>query len=129
MKKFAMLMVALTMLFALTACGSKDEGTTPPDGQTQEETQVETETQGEENTDAEAETAEFTGVLEEKKDFMVIVNSEDGKDSYIFTLEDGVTCDAEAGDKVTVTYTGDLANYDPAGDVQLLATQVVKAAE
>lgn len=122
MKKFAMLMVALTMLFALTACGDKTEGTPETEQQAQEETQ------GQETPAAdEVQTAEFTGVLEEKKDFMVIVNSEDGSKSYIFNLDEGVTCDAEAGDKVDVTYVGDLEKFDPAGDEKLVATAVVKA--
>lgn len=141
MKKFAMLMVALTMLFALTACGDKTEGNAETEQQTQEETQgqetpaegetetPETPAEGETETPAadEVQTAEFTGVLEEKKDFMVIVNSEDGSKSYIFNLDEGVTCEAEPGDKVDVTYVGDLEKFDPAGDEKLVATAVVKA--
>ncbi len=65
--------------------------------------------------------ATYTGVIEEKKDFMVIVNSEDGNDPYIFNL-DGITCDAEVGDKVTVTYTGDLNDIDSV----LTATKIEK---
>lgn len=54
----------------------------------------------------------YTGVLEEKKDFMIIVTAEDGSESYIFNLGDGTTCEAEVGDTVEVTYTGELNNID-----------------
>ena len=55
----------------------------------------------------------FTGVLEEKKDFMLIVESMDGKDSYIFNLpESGLNISADEGDTITVTYTGDINDID-----------------
>lgn len=120
MKRFSILMVVLTLILSLTACGGKDK----TDGQ--EDTQ-----QNQEDVQKnDQETATFTGILEEKKDFMVIVKSEDEEISYIFDLDDGVTCDAEVGDKITITYTGDITKFDPsgAGDEHLTATLVEKAA-
>lgn len=94
-KTICILLVALT-IFSLAACGKKADPA--QDGQV------------------------FTGVLEEKKDFMVIVTA-DGGESYAFNLGDGVTCDAEEGDKVQVTYTGNLENFL---DESLVATAVEK---
>lgn len=97
-KTICVLLVALTLL-GLAACGKQAEE--PAKGG-----QV------------------YTGILEEKKDFMVIVTAEKGGESYVFNLDDGVTCDAEEGDKVQVTYTGNLEN---ALDESLIATAIVKA--
>lgn len=91
MKKFALLLTAMTLSASLVACGGGDSESSPAPGQ--------------------ADTSTFTGILNEKKDFMVVVNSEDGTKSYIFNM-DGITCDAETGDKVTVTYTGDIDDID-----------------
>lgn len=97
MKKIILVLLTTLCLFAiLPACGSsKDNGT------------------GE---------ATFTGVIDEKKDFMIIVNSEDGKNAYIFNL-DGITCEPNEGDKVTVTYTG--GELDDI-DATLVATKIEK---
>lgn len=69
----------------------------------------------------------YTGTLQEKKDFMIVVG-EDGSDgkpgvSYTFDLGDNTKVDAKVGDKVTVTYTGDLNNIDST----LTATKVESA--
>ncbi len=98
MKRFAVLMLTLLLMFTvLVGCGN-GKGKGSADGGT------------------------FTGVIEEKKDFMIIVTAEDGKSSHIFNL-DGITCDANTGDKVTVTYTGDLEDIDST----LMATKIEKA--
>ncbi len=101
MKKFILLCVTVSLIFALTACGNSKE--------------KDAEQQGDEKV------YEFTGILEEKKDFMIIVNSEDGKNSYVFNLE-GVACDAENGDKVKVSYTGDIEDFD----ARLMAVEIKK---
>ena len=57
-----------------------------------------------------AEEQTYTGILEEDKGFMITVAPEDKNDdseSYVFGT-DGVTIDAKVGDKVTVTFTGDI---------------------
>lgn len=106
MKKMIALLLALTTIFAFTACGSNKDGG---------------------NSSGTPATGIYTGVLEEKKDFMIVVASETGEDPYIFNLEEGVICDAEVGDEVTVTYTGDLSKFDSYSDEVLVATQVEKA--
>ena len=99
MKKTICVLFAALMLLSLAACG-KQAGDPAKDGQV------------------------YTGILEEKKDFMVIVTAEKGGEAYLFNLGDGVTCDAEEGDKVQVTFTGNLEN---ALDENLIATAIVKA--
>ena len=69
----------------------------------------------------------YTGTLQEKNDFMIVVG-EDGADgkpgvSYVFNINDDVKVDAKVGDQVTVTYTGDLNDIDS----RLEATQVDSA--
>lgn len=141
MKKLALILAALTLVFSLTACGSKEEAPADEEDNTAVEEQVdaETETEGEEDAEAaedeteaetedenaaDAEEAVYTGIIEEKKDFMVIVTSEDGADAYVFNLGEDVTCEAEEGDKVTVTYTGDLDDID----ATLVASKIEKVA-
>lgn len=105
MKKLILTVTALCLVLSLAACGSSKAEMAPaaPTGQTTEETQ---------------ETAVFTGTLEDKKDFMITVTGEEGS-SYAFNLE-GTTVPAEVGQKVTVTYTGDIADFDS----QLVAVKV-----
>ena len=110
MKKFALLLTALTLLLALTACGGEKPAAPAPQEAPSTEEMVEVQT--------------FTGILSEKKDFMLIVDGEEeGGDAYIFNLEEGVSCDAEEGDKITITYSGDIHDFD----AQLLASAVEKA--
>ena len=99
----ALIAVLSVLLVSFVACGQKEE--TPV---TTEVTQ-------------EAEGSAFTGVREDKKDFMITVTGEDGN-AYVFTLE-GVECPAEVGDTVTVTYLGDITDFD----AQLVATEIVRA--
>lgn len=122
MKKWTVLLVTLTLLFTLTACGSKDDNSKgEEDSNDQKMEDVQTN-----GSDAEEQT--FTGILEDKTNFMLVVNSEDGKNSYIFNLEEELVSDAQTGDKVTITYKGDLSKFNPADDSgQLIATKVEKA--
>ena len=106
MKRFIALVAVLSVLLvSFVACGQKEAP---------EATTVVTEA-------AQTEGSTFTGVLEDKKDFMITVTGEDGT-AYVFNLEN-VECPAEVGDTVTVTYTGDMADFD----AQLMATEIVKA--
>ena len=130
MKKILMMLLAMTMVLGLVACGGNDEPEATPAPEAVEENMddaamVEGEdAEMEEPADAEAaEEMTFTGIVEEKKDFMVIVTTEDGADAYSFTLAEGVTCDAEVGDKVTVTYTGDLEKFI-SEDAELVASMI-----
>ena len=101
MKKFALVLASVSLVAALTACGASD---------------------GEQDKSNANDDMVYTGILEEKKDFMIVVQSEDGENTYLFNL-DGATCDAAVGDTVTVTYTGDLEDMD----ARLIATEVTKA--
>ena len=100
MKKITALLLVMVLAMGLAACGKN---------------QPEPET---ETTAAQQLTQQFTGVLEDKKDFMIVVTGEDGT-PYVFNL-DRVVCPAEVGQTVTVTYTGDMADYD----AQLIARKV-----
>ena len=63
MKRFLALIAVLSVLVvSFVACGQKQEPAAPS-------TQV---------TEAASDTAEFTGTLEDKKDFMISVTGEDG---------------------------------------------------
>ncbi len=60
-----------------------------------------------------ADASEFTGTVEEIKDFMLVVTDADDT-SYAFTFEskpDGLE-DVAVGDTVTVTYTGTVTEVD-----------------
>lgn len=60
-----------------------------------------------------ADASEFTGTVEEIKDFMLVVTDDDDT-SYAFTFEskpDGLE-NVAVGDTVTVTYTGTVTEVD-----------------
>ena len=117
MKKWTVLLVTLTLLFTLAACGSEENSSAGNDADPPQVEDVQTN-----GSDAEEQT--FTGTLEDKTNFMLVVTSEDGS-SYIFDLEDELVSDAQIGDQVTITYTGDLSTFDPAGENgQLIASKV-----
>lgn len=93
MKRLLALVLALTLL--LCGCGGKGQS-----GQNGGQSG-----QGEKT---------LTGTLEEIKDFMFIVEDESGN-SYVFDLENGTLeglQECGVGDKVTVTYTGELSVVD-----------------
>ncbi len=50
----------------------------------------------------------YVGVLENGNDDAVIVKSKDGKESHLFWMREGLTCNIPAGETVEVTYTGDM---------------------
>ena len=74
-----------------------------------------------------AEEKSLTGTLDEVKDFMFVVTDAQGA-SYAFTFDGEKPAgldDAKIGDKVTVTYTGEISEVDPfAGEV--LSVEVSK---
>lgn len=116
MKKFAVLLVSLMLLVGLTACGEKSNPADMDDPKPQEEVQKEAS-----NT--------FTGIIEDKTDTMIVVGSEDGTESYIFDIGEGVICEAAVKDLVTVTYTGDLSKFDPSGNGEVLVATQIEMAE
>ena len=103
MKKFMVMICCLSLVLSLAACTRTQEPET---------------TQGE--TVASAHNATFSGVLEDKKDFMIVVTGDNG-DTHLFNLGD-LECDAQVGDRITVTYNGDIEDFD----AQLLAVKIVK---
>lgn len=106
MKRTISLLLLLLLTLSLAACGSQDSGTSsaPNAGSGTVEEQT------------------FTGTLEENKVMMITVRAGDGEDAFVFGTE-GVDIDAEVGDKVTVTYTGDISEVG----ANLTASKVEKA--
>ena len=89
MKRIFACLLAAVLLLACAGCGGKKSGES-----------------GEEKT--------LTGTLDEVKDFMFVVTDDNG-DSYALTFEgnapEGLS-EREVGDRVTVTYTGELSVVD-----------------
>lgn len=139
-KKYVLLVSGLLALSLAAGCGSKTgvtADTAKPEvqeSQTAEETPAaqdsetaaatetqnpadvsSTETNAEvSGTDSGAEEKTLVGTMEEIKDFMFIVTDEAGT-SYEFSFDtkpDGLD-DVKAGDKVQVTYTGEISEVDP----------------
>ena len=97
MKRVLGCLLAVLMLLACAGCGARQSGD---------------ETSGKGKNEAEK---TLTGTLDEVKDFMFVVTDDQG-DSYALTFEGGAPEgleDREVGDRVTVTYTGELSVVDP----------------
>lgn len=65
--------------------------------------------------DVQTESSAFTGTVEEKKDFMLIV-ADNQNNAYPFTFDDEDDLDLDdiqVGDEVKVTYTGEVSMVDP----------------
>ena len=99
MKRIFACLLAAALLLACAGCGAKKSG--------------------EEKT--------LTGTLDEVKDFMFVVTDDNG-DSYALTFEGGAPeglAEQEVGDRVTVTYTGELSVVD-AFTGQVLSVKAAK---
>ena len=130
MKKVLMIALAAALCIAMVGCSKSDDKQEPSAGSSSPSSSVQ------ENADAdapgadadavqaespdEAEAMTFTGKLDEKKDFMIIAIDDDDN-AVIFNLDEGVTCDAEVGDRIQITYTGDIEDMD----AQLMAQSIV----
>ena len=102
----AMMMAAVMM----TGCGAK--------GDTASQTTQESQT---------ADASTMSGTLDEVKDFMFVVTDAQGA-SYAFTFDGEKPAgldDAKIGDKVTVTYTGEISEVDPF-EGEVLSVEVSK---
>ena len=102
MKRVLVYLLAALMLLACAGCGTQK-----------------TEEAEEEKT--------LTGTLDEVKDFMFVVTDDNG-DSYALTFEGGAPeglAEQEVGDRVTVTYTGELSVVD-AFTGQVLSVKAAK---
>ena len=120
MKKRMTAAVILTTLVLATGCGPKplDTTTSAVVETTAETTKAAAETAAEADTSQKAaaqaqETSEITGTIDEIKDFMFTI-VEDGGEAYplSFDAEPEGLSDVQNGDKVTVTYTGDLSREE-----------------
>ena len=118
MKKRMTAAVILTTLVLATGCGPKPLDTTT--SAVVETTAVATEAATEADSSQEAaaqpqaqETSEITGTIDEIKDFMFTI-VEDGGEAYplSFDAEPEGLSDVQNGDKVTVTYTGELSREE-----------------
>ena len=110
---FAIVTVTAMVLGGLTSCGQAKESNSNASTVTEEE-QVDTV----QTTQALKETAEkeenVTGTIDEIKDFMFTITAEDGA-SYAFPIDGEQTIDIsqfKEGDKVKVTYKGELSEID-----------------
>lgn len=98
MKKMLVCLLAVLMLLACAGCGGGSSETAEPQ---QEETQQPAEEQT------------VTGTLDEVKDFMLIVTDDQGA-CYCMNFDaapEGLA-DVNTGDRVTITYTGELSEID-----------------
>lgn len=118
MKKRNIAAVIMTTLVLATGCGAKEPAKTPAPSKAETEAVKNEETVKSEesaNVPAEredAETSSITGTIEDIKDFMFTIV--DGADAYSLSFDEkpkGLS-DVKEGDKVTVTYTGDLSVVD-----------------
>ncbi|MDO4262179.1 MAG: hypothetical protein Q4C82_08875 [Eubacteriales bacterium] len=120
MKKKIVLAVLTAALAAMAVlgCSSKDAGASDTDA-AQEETVMDGTAEDNMAVDpeesAEAETSTVTGTLDEVKDFMFTVTDDDGT-PYAFTYEQGSAPEGldavSVGDRVVVTYTGEVSEVD-----------------
>lgn len=114
MKKRQFLLTAI-LIGAMTAaagCSSRNTTESAPPAETEAADEG---MAGTEEADSDSEQSALTGVIDEIKDFMFVVTDESG-DSYAFSFEGGKPKgldDVKAGDKVVVTYTGEISVVDP----------------
>ena len=111
MKKRNIAAVIMTTLVLATGCGAKEPAKTPAPSKAETEAVKNEETvKSEESADVpaekeDAETSSITGTIEDIKDFMfTIVDGADEKPKGLSEVKEG--------DKVTVTYTGELSVVD-----------------
>lgn len=106
---------AVIMLAAVGCSSKKDEQTAPPVEEeiVDEAGEPSEEVESTENEDA-SEQSTITGTMDTIKDFMfILVDSEDH--AYAFSFEGGMPSgldSVETGDKVIVTYTGEISEVD-----------------
>lgn len=110
MKRNKMLLLAAVLgtMTIFAACGPKKDAA-PENGAAQS---TENETAGAE-TGSSSEEQTITGTADSLKDFQFVLTTDDGA-AYIIPLVDGKpdTSDIEEGDKVIVTYTGEMNEVD-----------------
>ncbi len=109
MKKRNIAAVVMTALVLVTGCGAKEPASTPAPSKAETEAVKNEETVKNEEA---AETSTITGTIEDIKDFMFTLV--DGEDAYPLSFDEepkGLS-DVKEGDKVTVTYTGELSAVD-----------------
>lgn len=123
MKRMLAFALMLCLMLSLAACGQKDSGkqeSTDQDQTTVEEQANQPADNGEESTEMEtAETGDMQeektieGVVNKLDDYLVLLDNDGEYRIFDFDKELDPSKFAE-GDKVTVTYTGELGSEDPA---------------
>lgn len=123
MKRMLAFALMLCLTLSLAACGQKDSGkqeTSDKDQTAVEETvneeqdhEMDAAADQENGEDAAQEEQTISGIVNRFGEYLVLL---DGDGEYrIFDFGEGVdTSKLEEGDKVTVTYTGELGSEDPA---------------
>lgn len=112
MKKRKIAAVIMTTLVLATGCGAKEPASAPAPSKAETETVKQEETVDMSAEKEDAETSVITGTIEDIKDFMFTLV--DGADAYPLSFDEepkGLS-DVKEGDKVTVTYTGELNAVD-----------------
>lgn len=124
MKRMIAFALMLCLMLSLAACGQKDSGkqeSTDQDQTTVEEQANQPADNGEDSAEAQddkeagdaQEEQTISGVVNKLDDYLVLLDN-DGE-YRIFDFGEGVDQSKLAeGDKVTVTYTGELGSEDPA---------------
>lgn len=122
MKKRNIAAVILTTLVLATGCGAQSSSGTQASSSAQvsssaQTSSAKTDDAGAASKDTEnktdAKTSTITGTIDDIKDFMFTITDEKG-DAYPMSFDaapEGLS-DVKAGDKVTVTYTGELSAVD-----------------
>lgn len=122
MKKRNIAAVILTTLVLATGCGAQSSSGTQASSSAQvsssaQTSSAKTDDAGAASKDTEnktdAQTSTITGTIDDIKDFMFTITDEKG-DAYPMSFDaapEGLS-DVKAGDKVTVTYTGELSAVD-----------------
>ncbi len=110
-------LIAILMMTAALAsgCGAKASDTTTTAATQAETTQAEAsqaETTQAASQETEAKTEVITGKIEEIKDFMFTIESDQGTYAMTFDTAPEGLADVKEGDQVTVTYTGELSEVD-----------------
>lgn len=110
MKNFKLLAASIgIMVLMATGCAEKSETVKTTEVPVTQETAAATQTETQAADDSTNKTNQMHGTMGEIKDFMIIVESDEDGESYVFGIEDDTLLkDLKTGDEIIVTYEGDI---------------------